>query len=360
MAQYCPNCGTEMVYYYQNQSWYCHRCQRYANTYQQQYNYYQQPYYPVQQPYPYAQPYTQPYAQPYSQPAAQPYVQPAAQPAAYYPTAAALPDRDAARSKIYGAMKMRDTTDRIIPISWAVVMVFLQILVPLITVIMLYFWLVNGTINFSMPSSIAVVVGVFLADIAAVIVQSVLVYKLVKRRDEHFRRDGMLRQGMIEYLAAVSIAKKIDINVERWTVNSMHYSVVETDRGPLLWAMLTGLMTIIPIVGLIVLLYCLHFLTRDAQTHDRRQRDFNYQFQLGMLKTGEITAISYDWHPLPKRDTAAYVLLTAFTLGFALPYWWYVNIRDMNTHLQNQWDFEGQLTNMTREAKDEIPAQPEL
>lgn len=329
MAQYCPNCGAELVYYYQNQSWYCHRCQRYVGAYNQ-------PNYQVQQP----------------------FVQPNQ---AYYPVPASVPDVGAAQSKIYGAMRMRDTTDQIIPISWAIIMVFLQILVPIVTVVMLYFWLVNGTLNLSLGSSMAVVVAVFLADIAMVIFQSVLIYRLVKRRDGHFRRDRQLRQGMMEFLDALAIERRKNIDVERWTMNSMHYSVADADRGPMLWALLAGLMTIIPVIGLIALLYCLYFLTGDVQTHDRRQRDFNYQFQLGMLKMGKINAISYDWQPLPRRDTAAYVLLVIFTLGFALPYWWYVNIRDMNTHLQNQWNFESQLITMTKqEVKDEIPAKPQL
>ena len=34
MKQYCSTCGMEMTYYHQNQSWYCHSCQKYAEPVQ--------------------------------------------------------------------------------------------------------------------------------------------------------------------------------------------------------------------------------------------------------------------------------------------------------------------------------------
>lgn len=320
MTQYCPRCGSLMTFYHQNQSWYCHRCRAYSP----------------------AQMHTAP-------------VHTAPQ-QMHHATPQPLPDEQVARSKVYGAMKMRDTTDEIVPTQWAIAILVLQIFVPIITVYLL-FWGIN--FNLSVSASILMVLGIFLTVVVMVIVQSILVFKLVKRRDEHFRRDGFMRQGMIEYLDAMSIKEKKDINVERWTMNSMHYSVIETDRGASIWALMVGLISIIPILGTFLLLYCLYFLTTDTHIHDKRQRDFNYQFQMSMYKLGKISSISYDWYPLPKRDTSIYIILTIFTLGFALPYWWYVNIVDMNTHFNNQWQFESQIIRMIKEeVPDEVPAKP--
>ena len=323
--QYCPKCGMQMTFYQQNQSWYCHTCRSYAAA--------------------------QVYAAP--QHSAPQYAAPQNM---YYTTQPNMPGEVVVRSKIYGAMKMRDATDEIVNTRWAIAILVLQVLVPIITI---YFLIGGMNFNFSAAVNILITLGIFLAVVAMVIVQSALIYKLVKRRDEHFRRDGFMRQGMIEYLDAMSIKKKIDINVERWTMNSMHYSVIETDRGAAIWAMMVGLMSIIPLLGTLILLYCLHFLTTDAQNHDRRQRDFNSQFQLSMLKLGKIDSVSYDWYPLPKRDTSIYIILAIFTLGFALPYWWYLNIVDMNTHFNNQWKFESQIIHMIKEeVSDEVPAKP--
>ncbi len=338
MTQYCPNCGIAMTFNQQNQQWYCHTCRTYAPA-------------PVYANAPASQ-YSAPmYAAPQTMYHTAPHM--------HYTSPQTMPDEGMARSKIYGAMKMRDSTDIIISTKWAVAILIFQILVPVLTLVMIYLLIIDANFNLSASANILVMLGIFLAVIAMVIVQAVLVYKLVGRRDAHFRRDGFMRQGMIEYLDAMSIKEKKDINVERWTMNSMHYSVIEVDRGAGIWALMVGLIALIPIVGIFAMLYCLHFLTKDTQLHDQRQRDFNYQFQLAMLKQGKIDSISYDWHPLPKRDTSIYIILAIFTLGFALPYWWYVNIVDMNTHFNNQWAFESQIIRMTKdEVPDEVPAKP--
>ena len=71
---------------------------------------------------------------------------------------------------------------------------------------------------------------------------------------------------------------------------------------------------------------------------------------------GKVDTISYDWVPMHKRDPAAYVLISVLTLSFFLPYWWYVNIVDMNSHMKNQWHFENQLVKMTKE--EQPPKEP--
>ena len=331
MTQYCPKCGMQMTFYQQNQSWYCHTCRSYAAA-------------PVYASAPAPQYATPMYTAPQQM---------------YYAAPPPMPNEHTARSKIYGAMRMRDTTDKIIPTSWAVAILLFQIIVPVLTMVMIYLLIIGVNLNLSASTSMLMILSIFLAVIAMVIVQAALVYKLVRRRDEHFHRDGLMRQGMIEYLDAMSIKEKKDINVERWTMNSMHYSVTEVDRGPGIWALLVGLVAIIPIMGIFAMLYCLYFLTRDTQLHDQHQRDFNSQFQLGMLKLGKINTVSYDWYPLPKRDSSVYIIMTIFTLGFTLPYWWYVNIVDMNTHFKHQWQFENLIIKMIKEeVPDEVPAKP--
>ena len=292
---------------------------------------------PVQQPHAQQQYAQQPYAQP----------QPVQQPQMYQPPKTYV-DEKVAQSKIYGAMRMRDSTDKIISIRWAFAILAFQLIVPIMAISLILLFFSGTNLNISGTAQVAVIVLIFLAAVAMVIFQSALVYKLVGRRDEHFRRDMLMKQGMLEYLDAISVKEKKDINVERWTMNTIMYSVTESDRSTGLWALLVGLVVIIPIVGVFAMFYCLHFLTKDVHSHDQRQRDFNYQFQLAMFKMGKIDTISYDWVPLPKRDPAAYVLVSILTLSFFLPYWWYVNIVDMNSHMRNQWDFESQIIHMTK------------
>ncbi len=325
-----------MTFYYQNQRWYCHNCRKYNQPIQQR----------VQTSY---------HQTPGNQPPVQNY---AYAPQAYQPPAPVMTE-SLAQSKIRGAVSMRQSTDQIISTRWAIAILLLQVLVPIITFAMLYLVLVGTTITLSNAAQIALIIAVFISAVAMVIVMAGLAYKLVKRRDEHFRRDGLLRLGMMEYLDAISVKERRDINVERWTMNTMFYSDQKGGRGPALWAMMIGLIAIIPIVGVFATLYCLHFLTKDVQDHDRSQNQFNNQFQIGMMKLGKISEIHYDWSPVPTRESGAYILLSILTLGFFMPYWWYVNIVDMNQHLKNQWVFEAQLIKMVKpldkEAQKEKP-----
>ncbi len=188
----------------------------------------------------------------------------------------------------------------------------------------------------------------FLVQLALIITQAVLVYKLVKRRDEHFKRDALLRQGIIEYLDANSIAEQKDINVERWTMNTIdiYCRSDEHERSPATWGVLVGVLAFIPLIGIIFLLYALYFLSKDPTAHEDRQIGFNQQLQISLMKLGKQPLNSIQWAPLPRRSTSVYVILSILTLGFFLPYWWYVVIRDMNDHLAKQWRFENELVEM--------------
>jgi cbb3-type cytochrome oxidase subunit 3 len=109
---------------------------------------------------------------------------------------------------------------------------------------------------------------------------------------------------------------------------------------------MVSLIAIIPLVGAILLLYCQAFLTADVQNHADRQKAHNHFFQQGLMKVGKISQPFHEWQPLPKRDTAAYTILTILTVGFFLPYWWYVNIQDMNAHLKSQSEYENRLVQL--------------
>jgi len=257
---------------------------------------------------------------------------------------AMAPTEVAAKARINASFMMRQNTDKIISTNWVWVILLFQIVFPVSAIISI-FALVQGTaIDFNDVGFLLVaILLVLLVSIALAISHAILVHKLVQRRDWHFQRDLTLRQGMEEYLGALSLSKQIDLNVERWTMNTLHIGTVSNDRSAGLWAMLVGLIAIIPIIGIIFLIYSQYFLTRDVQEHDEKQRYFNHYFQAGLMKTGKITQPVFDWQPLPKRDTSAYVILTILTLGLFLPYWWYVNIQDMNAHLKNQTEFENRL-----------------
>jgi hypothetical protein len=321
----CTICGQETLFIPQYQQWYCYRCQRYPYMQQAQ----AAPIYYPQQAYP------QPY---FPQP--MPYVAPM-----FFQNPPAMAQTEiAAKARINASFMMRQSSDKIISTNWVWVILLFQVILPVSAVISIYAMIQgNGFDINAVGFLLAAILIVLLISIALAISHAILVHKLVQRRDEHFRRDAILRQGMEEYLAALSYGRQIDLNVERWTMNTLHIGATTNDRSAGLWAMLVGLIAIIPIIGIIFLFYSQYFLTKDVQEHDEKQRSFNQYFQAGLMKAGKITQPLIDWPPLPRRDTSAYVILTILTLGLFLPQWWYVNIQDMNTHLKNQTEFENIL-----------------
>jgi hypothetical protein len=254
------------------------------------------------------------------------------------------PTEIAAKSKINSSLMMRQNSDKIISTNWVWVILLFQIIFPVSAIISIYVLAMGTDFNVSAVGFLVVaILIVLLVSIALAVSHAILIYKLVQRRDEHFRRDAILRQGMEEYLAAMSIGKQIDLNVERWTMNTLHISTASNERSAGLWALLVGLIAIIPMIGVIFLLYSQYFLTKDTQEHDEKQRTFNQYFQNGLMKGGKIKLPIVDWQALPKRDTSVYMIMTILTLGLFLPYWWYVNIQDMNAHLKNQMEFENRF-----------------
>lgn len=309
----CTICGRDVEFIPQYQQWYCRSCGTYP--------YLQQAYAP--------------------QPA---YQQAAPQWSAGNPPVIA-PTLASARSRMHSSIAMRAGSDARISSAWVAAIVALQIIFPVMAVAAVY-WLVLGTYEFDDPLMLALIAAAVVMAMALVVLHGMLVYKLVARRDAHFRRDAILRVGMEEYLSALSLDKKVDVNVERWTMATISQGSADYERSPLTWAMLVSLIAIIPLVGVILLLYCQAFLTRDLQDHEDRQRAHLNLFHQGLLKTGRAGQPLYDWRPLPRRDIAAYVIMSILTVGFFLPYWWYVNIRDMNDHFTAQWGFEDSLLRM--------------
>lgn len=304
-----------MTYIPQYRRWYCNRCQAYA---------------PVERVITYQQPY------------------------AYYPPVPALPSEQAAKNKITGSFGLRRDSDKLISPIWSGIILALQVswfITAVVGLILLILSLDDflydpyADLGFSNEALLLVAIA-FILQISLTIFQAYLTYKLVQRRDDHFRRDWQFREGAIEYLGAKSIGMKLDLNVERWSMNSVHQdaNIDERERSPLMWGLLVGLLSFIPFIGYILVLYVLHFVTKEQRIHEERQLAFNNQFQTGLMKTG-VQTVPMNWMPMPRRSTALYMVLSVITIGFFFPYWWYVAITDMNSHIHNQWRFENQLMN---------------
>ncbi len=305
--------------------------------------------------------YQQVTAQPqYAQPVQPQYAQPQYQQPQYNQPQPALPNEDVAKAKIQSAIGLRNESDSILSTLWPALLITLQILV-IIIVLAGVFILLDSIYLLSMdpygdlpnlPDEFVLLIMVgFILQVIMTILQSYLIYRLVLRMDDHFQRDHLLRQGILEYLDARSMSQKIDINVERWTMNTinMNSSMKEQKKGAITWAMIVGLLSFIPAIGIFFLLYVLHFLTDDLINHDFNQNNFKRQLNMALAKLGKPMVHPGVYTNVPRRSTGLYIILTIITLGFFLPYWWYVVIRDWNSHFQNQWKFEDEAFSILRQ-----------
>ncbi len=192
-------------------------------------------------------------------------------------------------------------------------------------------------------SGTGLLAGAILGFIGALIVLVILAilpaYKLITRRNGHFRRDRMLREGLINYVRGLAAERGIEakMSTELATMMSIHSESngEEDEKSAFLWIILT-----IISFGLLGI-YVYYFLTKDPHNHDARQLAFNQQVQSAFSKF-EKTVVFPFWKSLPGRSFFLYLVLTWVTGLFAL-YWNYVLITDFNDHFKAQWQVEDQL-----------------
>ena len=95
-----------------------------------------------------------------------------------------------ARSKINSSFMMRQNSDQRVSTSWVWIILIFQVILPLSAVIAI-FALASGT-EFQITETgtlLSLVLGVMLVSIGLAVSHAILTHKLVKRRDEHFRRE---------------------------------------------------------------------------------------------------------------------------------------------------------------------------
>jgi hypothetical protein len=231
------------------------------------------------------------------------------------------------KAMILEAVRIRGETDPIVSPLW--------MLLPLLGIVI---FSVLAIVGFVLGLPLGVTVGLIILGVfVAIVISAYPLYMLIKRRSAHFRRDAMLRGGIIEYLKARTASQKVDISSEVATMNVVHSESLgeEREKSAVMWTILS---VIIPFI----IIYVLYFLTKDPQNHDHRQLAFMQQAQSVASKLG-ITMVVLTWKSLPDRSFFLYFILSIFTEGFFAIYWYYVLFKDFNKHFKAQWIFEDQL-----------------
>jgi len=281
-----------------------------------------------------------------------------------------------AKDQIRWDISKRRTSDRILStwVIWIVVaMVITTYIVALLPVLMIF----SSNPSFdriSVTMDIASTVSWVLSLIVPFLL-AVLAYDLVKRHNEHSKRESWLKRD-IGNLATVAASDPLRKGaVTRELQNLDFYGPMDTrDRRPWFWAMFVvlpaiaaaisavfftlteqfyfsgmdvllmgaaGLLSLfaVSIISLVAMLYMFHFLGQDLRNHEDRWDGFTSTSYVLLSKLGIPLRRRYEIILSPTRSSALYVVLAIF-VPFYIYYWWYVLVKDPNEHYKNQWKFE--------------------
>jgi MFS family permease len=180
-------------------------------------------------------------------------------------------------------------------------------------------------------------VGFIVAIPIGIILYAFLNYKLLKRMDEHRKRETALRMAIITYLkekgAEAQRAQLIANEISALESINQEAMYKEKERIPVLWTIIS----LIPLLNLVVM----YFLAEYPFDHDKRWHAFTQYTQVACQKLG-INVMTPSWSTLKERPN---IILLIVTLLFSIVIfvWYYFIIKDLNEHFQAQWQFEDQL-----------------
>ena len=184
-------------------------------------------------------------------------------------------------------------------------------------------------------------IAVVLLIIIGFIVNLVLTYKLVKRRNTHFKRQQFLLEDIVAAAKTLAEKKRVDAEVglsscER-TVRE--FKAEETEKGAVLWAILSA----VPYVGSLASWYIYYFLMKDFYKHEKREDGFWEDIGKLLDKCGIKFSAPRRSESIPDRSFVLYLILSIITVGIFGIYWLYVLLKDPNTHFKYHMQVEDQL-----------------
>lgn len=241
-------------------------------------------------------------------------------------------------------VRMRTESDPMMSNAW--LLVYLIPVLAIIAGVLSFFFMIITAARIGPPSpptppgpviaAIApMLIGVILMPllvIIGIIVSLILIYKLVKRRNTHFKRQLFLSEDLVS--AVRTIAEKKDIDVELW-LSSCDRTVrearaEETEKGAVLWAILSA----IPWIGTLAEWYVNYFLMKDFYKHERREEGFWDDLSKVLDKCGVTVSLPRRTEVMPDRSFVLYLILSIITLGLFGIYWLYVLLNDPNEHFK--------------------------
>jgi hypothetical protein len=170
-----------------------------------------------------------------------------------------------------------------------------------------------------------------------------ILYKLVERRDEHFKRMLGVADAAIAQLRVKAQGREDLIAPELQQLEQcrMTMQTMSAERGAVIWlliCMFTG-------VGYFILWY---LLMQDYHQHEAVEFQFFTLMSSALAKLGLAGQAGQAIPVIPEREFVTYVILSIITCCIFFYYWFYVMIRDFNDHFEAQVAWEDFLVTALR------------
>jgi hypothetical protein len=169
------------------------------------------------------------------------------------------------------------------------------------------------------------------------------IYNLVKRRNEHFYRQGLMSEDLLKLINKYADKKGVKVELSSLERTLRERQHEEKEKSAPLWAILT-------FVSGIAGLYVFYFLMKDFYNHERHENSFWESISNNLNTIGVEFTLPIDVknaqlrrNVVQKRSFKIYLLLSIVTFGFFALYWFYILIKDPNEHFREHAILETQL-----------------
>jgi hypothetical protein len=234
-----------------------------------------------------------------------------------------------AKQQVISAIQSRTQEDRMLSGLWALWPIFsaiIGIIISVVLILLLY--------------SIGLIIGIIILGVLL----AYLVYVMVERQNHHIRREKILRSALIAYFKEKGDenykSQLISPQITMMEAINQDASYMDEEPSSVLFAFLS----IIPIVNF----YVIYVLNEFPQNHDRRWNAYTQNVQSIGQQLG-MNILVPSWIVVEKRSSALWLILLIVTILIVgigiivLCIWYYLIIKDLNEHMQTQWQFEDQL-----------------
>jgi len=171
-----------------------------------------------------------------------------------------------------------------------------------------------------------------------------IIFKLVQRRDEHFKRMAGVAESAIAQLRAKAQGREDAVAAELSQLEQvrLQMNTMSAERGAAIW-LLIAIFTFG--IGYMILYY---LLMQDYVQHDAVEAQFFTLMSSALNKLGLSEQAGQAARTVPDREYVTFLVLTLVTCGIYGVYWMYVMIKDFNDHFMAQVPWEDFLLQALR------------